>query len=587
MDIFHFCSYFIHCVKLRGIFGGARHATTCMFEAASKKHNGGKYIGFINPSECRMGGAQICLLRLLRLKDVLREVVNSRQFLDLKLHKAEAYIIKLDSFWDLVFAFCRCNYAPMRLLRLSDIKSAVMDKVKYYVIQTGNMIDQYAEDLSQKWYSFCTPYVKNLLIDNSTTLTHAPLADENMKSEHDFPPSEDEEEEEDSFDSDVYDQTMLDSDDEERPDEDTPVTLCDSIKAAWEKRKEKLIHDYSRAGYILSPDPVIMAHALANPDPEDKAACARLIGKLFIPSHLVGETRDNLEASLIDSFHEEYDAFTTKSGETYCKKHIWITAARTNNVANEWHQRYSAGTKILGRLACHVTSKIGGIGNAERSWKAVKNTKKGRYLLQNEKTKMQATISGNYNAQRNEKQRLVSQTAGTLWEEKDFHTLKLTKFCMPLTHATNLSSNDTEKATHKRVFRAWCEKWECPKLKKSGNTVLEARLVNKYGGLKWVDPDNETMPVVTAHPDKMRFTMERGNNRYDVLAMGPGFDLSKNETDQPDDVWDFWEKGYDLYGQITEYYEANPDPNVIIYQEGECLSEDEDDKAGAEKNNTA
>ena len=555
-----------------------------MFEAASKKHNGGKYVGFINPSECRMGGAQICLLRLLRLKDVLREVVNSRQFLDLKLHKGEAYIIKLDSFWDLVFSFCRCNYAPMRLLRLNDIKSAVMDKVKYYVIQTGNMIDRYVEELSDKWYSFCTPYVKNLLTSDSCTLTNAPLTDEPMKTEVEYQ-SSDGEEDDASLDSDAIDNTMLDSDDESGDEADTPVLLCERIKAAWDKRKDKLIHDYSRAGYILSPDPVIMAHALANPDPEDKLACERLITKLFVPSHLVGATRDAMEASLIDSFHEEYDEFTTKSGEVFSKRHIWITAAKANNVAHEWHHRYSSGgTKVLGRLACHVTSKIGGIGNAERSWKAVKNTKKGRYLLQNEKTKMQATIAGNYNAQRNEKQRIVSQKAGTLWEEKDFHTLKLTKFCLPLSRAGDLPRDENDKSKPRRIFRAWCEKWECPKLKKSGDTVLEARLVNKYGGLKWIDADKEDMPVVTAHPDKMRFTMERGNNRYDVLAMGPGFDMSKDENDQPDDVWDFWEKGYDLYGQIVEYYEANPDPDVIIYQEGDCLSDDEGENARAAKN---
>ena len=102
-----------------------------------------------------MGGAQSCLLRLLHLKEVLQEVVNSKQqFLDIKLHKDVAYIIKLDTFWDLVEAFCRCFYAPMRLLRLlrlCDMKTAVMDKLKYYTIQTGLMIDQYMGDLSAKW----------------------------------------------------------------------------------------------------------------------------------------------------------------------------------------------------------------------------------------------------------------------------------------------------------------------------------------------------------------------------------------------------------------------------------------------------
>ena len=155
--------------------------------------------------------------------------------------------------------------------------------------------------------------MKNLLTSYSCTLTNAPLTDEPMKTEIEYQ-SSDGEEDDASLDSDAIDNTMLDSDDESVDEADTPVLLCERIRAAWEKRKDKLIHDYSRAGYILSPDPVIMAHALANPDPEDKLACERLITKLFVPSHLVGATRDAMEASLIDSFHEEYGEFTTKSG---------------------------------------------------------------------------------------------------------------------------------------------------------------------------------------------------------------------------------------------------------------------------------
>jgi hypothetical protein len=525
-----------------------------------------------------MGGAQICLLRLLRLKEVLQEVVNSKQFLDLKLHKDVAYIIKLDAFWDLVEAFCRCFYAPMRLLRLCDMKTAVMDKLKYYTIQTGVMIDQYVGDLGAKWYKFCTPYVRNILNPDSLMRTANPsMFDEPNETATSKLEDNDDGDDDDSLESGVFDDELVESDDEQT-EEEAPVLLCDMIRAAWNKRKVKLLHDYARAGYILSPDPVIMAHHLTNPDPEDKNACERLIIKLFVPVHVVGEARDVLSGSLIDSFHDEWDQFTTRSGDIYSKNYIWITASNSATIAHEWHNRYSTGTRILGKLACHVTSKIGGIGNAERSWKAVKATKRGRYTLSNESTKKQATIAGNYMAQRNDKERVLSQKAGTLWEERDFHTLKLTKHCLPLAPAPPVTGTQQDGGTSSgavRIFRAWCEKWENKKLKKSGDTVLEARLVNKYGGLKWIDADQEEQPVVTAHPDKMHFVSERGNHRYNVLAMNEGFDVTKHEDDQDEEIWESWEKGYDLYGQIVEYYEENPDPKIIIYKEGECLSDDE------------
>ena len=48
-------------------------------------------------------------------------------------------------------------------------------------------------------------------------------------------------------------------------------------------------------------------------------------------------------------------------------------------VAHEWHEKYSLlETKVLGALACRVTSKAKGVGCAERHWKATKRHKKGK-----------------------------------------------------------------------------------------------------------------------------------------------------------------------------------------------------------------
>jgi len=40
--------------------------------------------------------------------------------------------------------------------------------------------------------------------------------------------------------------------------------LKNTIMGFWEKRRPKLIHDYSLVGYILSPNPTIMENAITN-----------------------------------------------------------------------------------------------------------------------------------------------------------------------------------------------------------------------------------------------------------------------------------------------------------------------------------
>ena len=87
-----------------------------MFDQCSLKHNNGRSLGFVLPSECRMGGEEIALLRVLRLQPALQECVSSREFLALNEFQEVAYVILLDSVWEHIFLFCQAMYAPMPLL---------------------------------------------------------------------------------------------------------------------------------------------------------------------------------------------------------------------------------------------------------------------------------------------------------------------------------------------------------------------------------------------------------------------------------------------------------------------------------------
>ena len=121
-----------------------------MFRKYTRKHNKGIYVGFIKPSECRMGGELISLLRLLRLKDALRSTINSKEFLDLNNFKEECCVLNNDNFWMYLFLMCRVLYAPMRVLRLADQQTASMDKLYFYVLQTDRMLIKWLPDCEKK-----------------------------------------------------------------------------------------------------------------------------------------------------------------------------------------------------------------------------------------------------------------------------------------------------------------------------------------------------------------------------------------------------------------------------------------------------
>jgi hypothetical protein len=142
--------------KLRNIFGSVHHIPKAIFETHSKQHNRGIYLGFIKPSECRMAGEHIGLLRLLRLKNALRSTIMLREWIDLRIFNTDCAILMNPEFWKLLFVMCRALYAPMRVLRLADQKTPAMDKLYYYVQQTDRMLPKYLDEAEKLANKFLT-----------------------------------------------------------------------------------------------------------------------------------------------------------------------------------------------------------------------------------------------------------------------------------------------------------------------------------------------------------------------------------------------------------------------------------------------
>ena len=100
-------------------------------------------------------------------------------------------------------------------------------------------------------------------------------------------------------------------------------------------------------------------------------------------------------------------------------------------------------------------------------------------------------------------------------------------------------------------------------------------MVRKYGGLRWLDPDNHYC-VCEAHPDKMFFEKKKGNNKYLVFATYRGFDLNK-PLDKQHALYDGWQKTWaDLYEEIVTYYKDSHEVKCYI-EGGACSSEEDGD----------
>ncbi len=144
--------------------------------------------------------------------------------------------------------------------------------------------------------------------------------------------------------------------------------MTHKIMTFWFKRQPKLIHDYRLVGYILSPHPQIMNDArermLDSPIYSD--AIKRLIGKLLVPENLTSTAHKECLADMTTKFFDEHKKFVNQTGILNSDT-MWYAAGKSDFVvACCWHHTWTLPrTKVLGKLACLVLSKILGIGTAE------------------------------------------------------------------------------------------------------------------------------------------------------------------------------------------------------------------------------
>jgi hypothetical protein len=132
-----------------------------------------------------------------------------------------------------------------------------------------------------------------------------------------------------------------------------------------------------------------------------------------------------------------------------------------------------------------------------------------------DKTKKQVLIYSQYQQMKAQAHIQKLTCAGKLWDDDDFKSMKMDEHFKEIENAL-----EVDKGIRKgkiRVVKTWVEGWEKRVLGPSGEYIFEARLIRKYGGLKWFDPDDNV--EFTAHPNKMHFEKRGGNNRYLILRI--------------------------------------------------------------------
>jgi hypothetical protein len=348
--------------------------------------------------------------------------------------------------------------------------------------------------------------------------------------------------------------------------------MTNRIMRLWLKRRPKLDHDYALAGFLLAVNPDIMALAAENRTDAHDDAVRRLLSKLFLDPMLVGNARVVARANLVHNFWDDYSNFTLRTGK-FEDPDIWVIAARPDQAAHLWHKVYSLNrSHVLGKLACIVLSKGLGMGSAERHWKLIKAVKSGtRASTGTVKCKQQGLVYGASQQQKARSRETKLSIAGKLWCDEDFAGCKMDLFCEEIINSVTA----TDAVVERRIFRAWREGWEKEKLGPNGNTILHARLVKKYGGLQWLDPDNG-FRLNVGHPNQMSFFRKRGDNQYYVFGMLEGYDINKTPEEQ-EDCYEPWDQAIDdFYEQVVDFYKGKTEVTCYL-KGGECDSESDNE----------
>jgi hypothetical protein len=298
--------------------------------------------------------------------------------------------------------------------------------------------------------------------------------------------------------------------DDDDPTERIYENLGGSCLRFWNKRKKRIESDFSIAAWVLCVMPEVIQDVASRFTGKHQDAVDRVIEKMYSYNELadIGKIKDD--------FWTEHKTFINKT-YPFDKPSRWLTGDVMKGRSHLWHDKYSLNcTEVLGHVAVRTTSKVLGIGPAERAWGDVKHLKDGkRSHLSADATEKQSVL---YTTARITEARITRhhfealdyQGPSAMWGEDDVNfDLQLESF--------GIDSAALAAPVSNRVFRAWIEVFEEDALKKN-DAIKEALLLNKYKDLAFYDPDNKI--TYTIHPGNLEYQRGRGGG-WCVIAVPP------------------------------------------------------------------
>ena len=584
-------------MKIVGNFGGSKHALGSLLKKHSKNHHNGRFVGLLRAVDPRMAGYAISFLRLLRLRPVIEAMIADPVYKTARPPTALTELLKNDAFWHVLYVISRATFGALRLLRLCDMQVAAMDKLYYFVIKCQDQFQQ-ADRITElntaawnanthttemyKWIYmyFCDGQKKVVPFDSeqaSSSEQVRVLQDDSDDEESDDEDDDDEEVEENVEPVERLDDILACRTKKE-------YTLSERFEKVFDQRRRLLIHPFSISAWICSPVPQVQA-TWYKMDEGDKGVVNALLVKLYVDPRLTLAQTEKESDDLINRFWDEWHLFSSRTGP-FEAKYKWSSADILENRSHFWHKKHSVHcTTILGRFACVVTSKIAGIGNAERQWRDVKTLKNGqRSHLSSGAVRMQSTLYGDHCARQAviKRDRILEANGRSvkglcIWENQDLETCGMDAYGIDI--RAEIASS---KPASRRQFKLWKEDWEIEHEKTKDPVILQ-KFVQKYKNIGWYDLDNDVM--LTHHPNEMGWASAKPAG---IAAFGlkEGFDMDRDLEEQQSE-YEIWILNEDFYDCVAEFQKLHPSDDIDFIQEEDFfkgsanLDNDDDSSSGS------
>jgi len=450
--------------------------------------NKGKKIGLLRGASTRMASWFYAMMRLLRLRLPLKATIHQQKFLDLHLTpsvRSAMRDIDDDDFWKSMYILLRAVYPALRALRFCDSSQPVMDKIYFLSHRTTEAIKRSEQSLNDD------NLFGRLEMDEASLRTEAETVfgdDFSLQQIRQVDGSDDDNG------GGAFDDSSEDSSDDDAGDYGG-YDFGQRVLWHWEHRKSKIGHDYAITGWALS----VMAdihHDVDERIDEDNGkhrdAIERVVKRLHEPPcpNTHPEVLGKDEGAIVDMFWNEFKAFRNRT-HPFHEPSRWATPDALAGRSHLWHEKYSLPrTAVLGYVACRVTSKLGGIGPAERSWAGVKQIKDGkRSHLGSDSTEKRAILLvtakiKEAKIRRDIMEKIDASGPDAMFGDDDINfDLQLENF--------GVDTSVLRQPVVQRIFRAWVEDWE-QEDRRVNDPVAEARLLTKYKNLVFNDPDTGT-----------------------------------------------------------------------------------------------